>query len=115
MKPKTAVKIDDSSSNKKVYFGDDGGVVDKPQVKPNNGNHEKLTESDEVSTPKLKKGFKKHQQNGESIEAKWYQVYEEHNTKEFKEIKDSELITLQQLCKSSFNDEIQKLSKSKLT
>ena len=61
-----------------------------------------------------KKNFKKYQSNGQDIETKWYQLHEEHNTNEFKDIKDSELTTLQQLCRSAFSDEILKLTKSKL-
>lgn len=115
MKPKTAVEIDNNGTSKKVYFGDDGQVVDKPVVKQK---VEKITKNS-VATEELseivvkpKKGFKKHQQNVPDLETKWYQVHEEYNTTEFKEIKDSELTTLHSLCRSSFNDEIQKLSKS---
>lgn len=120
MKPKTPVVIDTDSSNKKVYFGDGGEVVDEPVVKkkvfktPKPDAAEVEEGTSEEFAYKSKKGFKKYQQNGQDLETKWYQVHEEHNTNEFKDIKDSELSTLQQLCRSSFNDEIQKLSKSKL-
>lgn len=123
MKPKTPVVIDTSVSNKKVYFGDIGEVVDKPVVKKKVEKHSKpevaaVEETfDETSgevAQKPKKGLKKYQPNGQDLETKWYQVYEEHNTNEFKDIKDSELSTLQQLCRTSFNDEIQKLTKSEL-
>jgi hypothetical protein len=114
MNPKKVVKIDEKGSNKKVYFGDGGVVVDKPVVKEKT-DKKKETETEEVfEQPKAKKGFKKHQQAANDIEEKWYQTYEEYNTSEFKEIKDSELNTLQSLCRSSFNDEIQKLTKSEL-
>lgn len=120
MKPKTVLKIDENESNKKMYFGDDGQVVDKPVVKKKiektpkvAANVEAEEESTEISTVKPKKGFKKYQQNVEDIETKWYQFHEEHNTNEFKDIKDSELNTLQQLCRTSFNEEIQKQTKSK--
>lgn len=119
MKPKTAVKIDANGSNKKVYYGDDGQIVDKPVVKQKvQKNQDKAVEEtiEEESADTLeikpKKGFKKYQRGGDDLEIKWYQVHEEHNTSEFKEIKDSELSTLQQLCRTSFNDEIQKLAKS---
>lgn len=120
MKPKTPVVIDTGTSNKKVYFGDGGEVVDKPIVKKKVDKTPKADvaaveeETSGEITQKPKKGFKKYPQNGEDLETKWYQVYEEYNTNEFKDIKDSELSTLQQLCRSCFNDEIQKLSKSKL-
>lgn len=117
MKPKVPLKIDDSVASKKVYFGDNGEVVDAPVVKKKHVKANKVeeveTETTEVAkTPK--KGFnKKPQQNGEDLGIRWYQVHAEFNTDEFKEIKDSELNVLQQLCRSCFNDEIQKLSKSK--
>lgn len=118
MKPKTAVKIDENGSNKKVYFGDNGQVVDEPVEKPKPFKKPETAEVEEEATEtgdfvKPKKGFKKYQQNGDDLQAKWYQAHEEYNTNEFKDIKDSELSTLQQLCRSSFNDEIQKMSKSK--
>lgn len=120
MKPKPVVKIDDNVTTKKVYFGDDGQIVDKPIVKKKPEKLNKIpaeeTETSEVTEEpnhKFKKGFKKHQQSAQDLGTKWYQVHEEHNTSEFKDIKDSELNTLQQLCRSSFNDEIQKLTKSK--
>ena len=110
MKPKAAVIIDNNSANKKVYFGDDGGIVDKLR---GGENPVKLDKSEIENVSKTKKqAFNKKQQNWEDVEKKWYQVYEEHNTSEFKEIKDSDLTALQQLCKSSFNDVIQKLSRS---
>lgn len=106
---------DKNGTSKKVYFGDDGQVVDKPVVKQKVEKIPKAQEATEESSEivvKPKKGFKKYQQNAPDLETKWYQVHEEHNTSEFKEIKDSELTTLHSLCRSSFNDEIQKLSKS---
>lgn len=117
MKPKTAVEIDTKSTSKKVYFGDDGQVVDKPVVKEKVAKTLKVPDGTEESSEivvKSKKGFKKHHQSVPDLETKWYQVHEEYNTSEFKEIKDSELTTLHSLCRSAFNDEIQKLSKSKL-
>lgn len=120
MNPKAVVKVDENGSNKKVYFGDDGSVVEKPAVKPKakkvqeeeaEGETFEGTGGEFVKKPK--KNFKKQYQSGENLETKWYQVYEEHNTNEFKDIKDSELTILQQLCRSSFNSEILKLSKSK--
>lgn len=120
IKPKIVVKIDDTSNNKKVYYGDEGQVVDEPVVKPkpvkklNNVAVEEQPSTEE-NVQKLKKGFKKkYQQNGNDLETKWYQVYQEHNTSEFKDIKDSELKALQSLCKNAFNEEVQKLMKSKL-
>lgn len=115
MKPKTVIATDKSSTNKKVYFGDDGVVVDKPDVTSTTEKQQKPDKSENVLPfiSKEKKGFKKYQQNAKDIEMKWYQVHEKNNTSEFKEMKDSELSALQQLCKSSFSVEIQKLSKSK--
>lgn len=120
MKPKVkqTVKIDEVGNNKKVYFGEEGQEVDEPVVKPKALKIPKVVapeETEEVSYKKPKKSFNKHQQNGDDLETKWYQFFEEHNTSEFKEIKDSELSTLQQLCRNCFNDEIQRLSKSKST
>lgn len=116
MKPKVPLVIDDSSASKKVYFGDSGEIVDKPLVKKKIEKPKKIEES-ETATPevaqKSKKGFaKRPPQNGQDLETKWYQVHAEYNTHEFKDIKDSELTTLQQLCRSCFNDEIQRLTKS---
>jgi hypothetical protein len=120
MKPKNTVKIDENDSNKKVYFGDDGQVVDKPIVKKKVEKSfkiaavvEKEGESTEISENKPKKGYKKFQQKVDDLETKWYQFFAEHNTNEIKDIKDSELNTLQQLCRACFNDEIQKQTKSK--
>lgn len=118
MKPKVPLKIDDNVAAKKVYFGDNGEVVDKPVVKKK---AEKLkqvevteTETSEVAE-NPKKGFaKRPQHNGQDLGTRWYQVHEEFNTSEFKDMKDSELATLQQLCRSCFNEEIQKLTKSGL-
>lgn len=115
MKPKQTVKIDEAGNNKKVYFGDDGQVVDKPVVKQKIVKVPKVVAevgTSEVLEKKPKKSFKKYQPNGEDLETRWYQFYEEHNTSEFKEIKDSELNTLQALCRNCFNEEIQKLSNS---
>lgn len=89
--------VEKNKSNKKIYFGDDGEIVDKPPSQP---------------LSKSKKRPEKHHQDGQNLETKWYQVYEEYNTNEFNDIKDSELKVLQQLCQSSFNDEVQKLIKS---
>lgn len=118
MKPKQIVKIDENGTNKKVYFGDGGVVVDKPVIKqkikkvPEKVEEQVEEEIAENPPTKFKKNFKKQQQNGEDLETKWYQFYAEYNTSEFKEIKDSELSTLHSLCRNAFNDEIQKLSKS---
>lgn len=118
MKPKVkqVVKIDDNVENKKVYFGNGGEVVDKPVVKQKKVKAVEPEIKDEDVTEETdsrpKKNFKKSQQNGKDLGAKWYQFHEDHNTNEFKDIKASELSTLQQLCRSSFNDEIVKLNKS---
>lgn len=117
MKPKVKqiVKIDDSVENKKVYFGTEGEVVDKPVVKKKQVKAAEPEVKDEDVTEivqKPKKNFKKSQQNGQDLGTKWYQHFEEHNTNEFKDIKASELSTLQQLCRTCFNDEIVKLNKS---
>lgn len=117
MKPKVKqiVKIDDSVENKKVYFGTEGEVVDTPVVKKKPIKAVEPEAEDEDVTEvvqKPKKSFKKSQQNGQDLGTKWYQFHEEHNTNEFKDIKASELSTLQQLCRTSFNDEILKLNKS---
>lgn len=119
MKPKVkqTVKIDEVGNNKKVYFGEEGQeVVVKPKKlkTPKVVAPEETEEVSHVSHKKPRKSFNQHQQNGDDLETKWYQFFEEHNTSEFKEIKDSELSTLQQLCRNCFNDEIQRLSKSKL-
>lgn len=115
MKPKQDLKIDLSANTKKVYFGDNGEVVDKPIVKskPAKAVETENQESTEVDYEKPKKNFKKYHDNGDNLETRWYQIHDEHNTSEFKDIKDSELNTLQTLCRNSFNEEIQKLSKSK--
>lgn len=107
-KQKTVLKIDDSSSNKKVYFGDEGQVVDEPVDRPK---QTKIVVAEEKVNDG--EGFKKrHQQNGKDLERKWYQTYEQHNTSEFKDIKDSELRALQSICKNAFLEEIQALQKS---
>lgn len=110
MKPKTPLKIDLDSESKKVYFGDDGSVVDKPKEKK----IEKIIQEPEIthtfSNGKAK--FKK-SQNPDEIQQKWYMKFADFNSDELKEIKDSEINALTQLCKSSFNDVVAKLEKSK--
>lgn len=120
MKPKIKqiVKIDDAASNKRVIFGDDLQEIEAPVVKHKFvkpvETEEAVEETGEISgNKKQKKGFKKQYDNADDVGTKWYQFYEEHNTNEFKDIKDSELNTLQQICRSCFNDETQKLTKSK--
>lgn len=112
---KPALKIDDSSNNKKVYFGDDGEEVDVPAfVKATPAKAQENVVVESATNGEHKKGFKKrYQPNHNELETKWYQLYQEHNTSEFKDIKDAELTSLQNLCKNSFNEEVQKLQKSK--
>lgn len=108
MKPKNPLIIADNSNNKKVYFGDNGEVVDKPVIKKKpekNG-------GEEISVKTTKKIFKKPQQHAQDLETKWYETFEEYNTNEFKDIKDADLETLKKLCKNAFTEEIQKMAKS---
>lgn len=110
------IKIDDST-NKKVYFGDDGQVVDKPKKQQEPAKkQEKHVEEDLTTDDKTtggKQGFKKKRRDdGGGLETKWYHVHQEHNTGEVKDIKDSELSTLQSLCKSAFQAASSELQKS---
>lgn len=109
-KDKTPLKIDLNTSTKKVYFGDDGGVVDQPkQMK-------KIEKSEELNghSAKKKDKFNKKQNNEEAkqIETKWYQKFDEHNTGELKELSDFENKTLAQICRNAFSELIVKLEKS---
>jgi hypothetical protein len=118
MKPKVPLKIDLDSESKKVYFGDDGSVVDKPKekkIKKKIENSE-TSEVNEASKVKNKGKFKKNWEtdDSEKIEEKWYMKFADFNTNEFKEIKDSEVSTLTQLCRSSFNEIVAKLEKGKI-
>lgn len=117
MKPKVPLKIDLDSESKKVYYGDDGSVVDKPKekkIKKKIENSE-IAEVNEVPKVKNKIKFKKNKDKDESgkIEEKWYMKFADYNTSELKEIKDSEINALTQLCRTAFNEIVTKLEKSK--
>lgn len=107
MKPKELLKITSNSSNKKIYFEDNGKASEKVEqiVKT-----PILSESSEIKPQKKK--FKKH--DGEDLGMKWYQAFEEHNTEEQTEIKDTEMRMFEEHCKKCFNDEIENFKKSKL-
>lgn len=100
MNKKEPLKISTEKTNKKIFFGENGEVVDKPIV----NNEEKQN--------KIKKS-KKHFSNGSDIGTKWYQLYDEYNTKEPMEIKESEFKTFEEHCKKCFTEEVEKLQKSK--
>jgi hypothetical protein len=115
-KLKLPIKIDDSA-NKKVYFGDDGQVVDKPkkQQEPAKKHEKHVEESTADDKTNGKQGFKKKRRDDAvGLETKWYHVHQEHNTGEVKDIKDSELSALRSLCKSAFQAASSELQKSEI-
>lgn len=102
MNKKEPLVISTEKTNKKIFFGEDGEVVDKPiEIKENKQSN------------KIKK-LTKFDSNGTDIETKWYQLYEEYNTNELMEIKESEFRTFEEHCKKCFTEEVEKLQKSKL-
>lgn len=110
IKDKTPLKIDLNSSTKKVYFGDDGSVVDKPIISEKIENSE--LSSDQYSTKnKLTKKSKNDESN--DVEKKWYHTFQDFNTNELKELSDFENKTLSQICRHAFNELVVKLEKSK--
>jgi hypothetical protein len=117
MSLKVPLVIDTSAKNKKLFFGDDGEVVDKPAGKKES----KKNDSPQKNTNQNKSNGKfSHKQNGfgpkkeeGDLEQKWHQLYAEHNTDEIIDIKNSEFSTFEDFCKKCFNEEVQKLTKSK--
>lgn len=108
-KDKTPLKIDLNTSTKKVYFGDDGGVVDKPKKVEK----EDISEiSNGHSASKNKQFGKKSTDQSKEIEKKWYQKFDAFNTGEVKELSDFENKTLAQICRNAFSELIVKLEKS---
>jgi hypothetical protein len=105
MNKKEPLKITTEKTNKKIFFGENGEVVDKPVIN-----------SDESQNNKIKKSKKYNARNdtGKDIETKWYQIYDEYNTKELMEIKESEFKTFEEHCKKCFTETVEKLEKSKL-
>lgn len=113
MKPKQPLKITANGSNKKVYFADDGEIIEKvilsPQIVIPSEN------KDESQIKQQKKKFKKdYRKEGEELGTRWYQVYEEHNSNEMIEVKDSEMRSFEEHCKKCFNEELENFQKSKL-
>lgn len=102
MSQKEPLKISESTGNKKIFFGDDGEVVDKPQHKAENSKN---------------KSFKKSHTNGTDTEItdKWHQKYDEYNSNELTELKESELKTFIDHCKNCFEEQVPKLEKSKFS
>ena len=112
MKPKEPLKILPSGGNKKVYFADDGKVTEKVTPSPQIViSKEKTAEEPQIKQKKFKKDSRK---EGEELGTRWYQVYEEHNSNEMTEVKDSEMRSFEEHCKKCFNEEFENFQKSKL-
>ena len=81
MNKKEPLKITTEKTNKKIFFGENGEVVDKP-----------IENSEETQNNKIKKSKKYNARNdpGHDIETKWYEVYDEYNTKELMEVQKLE-------------------------
>lgn len=103
MNKKELLKIAENPGNKKIFFGDDGEIIDKP-----------LEKKEEKQNNKIKKS-KNHMKNGNDrdIGSKWFEEYDEYNTKELSEIKESEFKTFEEHCKKCFDEEVEKSQKSK--
>lgn len=113
MKPKEPLKIGPSGSNKKVYFADDGKVTEKVTPSPQIViSKEKIVEEPQIKQHKKK--FKDSRKEGEELGTRWYQIYEEHNSNEMIEVKDSEMRSFEEHCKKCFNEELENFQKSKL-
>ncbi|XP_070497561.1 nucleolar complex protein 1 [Chironomus tepperi] len=96
IKNKEPLKITTEKTNKKIFFGENGEIVDKP------------IETKDEKQEKIKKSKK---YDGHDIGKKWYQLYDEYNTKELMEIKESEFKTFEEHCKKCFTEEVEKLQK----
>lgn len=110
-KDKTPLKIDLNTSTKKVYFGDDGGVVDKPK-KVEKEEKSEVSNGHGAAGSKNKQFGKKSTDESKEIEKKWYQKFDAFNTGEVKELSDFENKTLTQICRNAFSELIVKLEKS---
>lgn len=113
MKPKEPLVIATNSSNKKIYFEENGKTSEKVNQVEKTA---KLSENNDSTPAKPhKKKFKKdYRKEGEELGTKWYQVHDEHNTDEMIEMKDTEVRSFEEHCKKCFNEEFEKIKKSKL-
>lgn len=113
MKPKEPLKIATNSTNKKIYFEENGKTSEKINQSVKN-----VKSSDDNETTQVKpnkKKFKKNFRNqGDDLGIKWYQVHEEHNTNEQIDMKDTEVRALEDHCKKCFNEELENFKKSNI-
>lgn len=113
MKPKEPLKIATNSSNKKIYFEDNGKTskkVNQSELIPKTSNEFDTTQI-KPNKKKFKKDFRK---EGQELGIKWYEVHQEHNTDELIEMKDTEVRSFEEHCKKCFNEEIDTFKKSNL-
>lgn len=92
------------TSKKKIYFGDDGQVIEKPVAEQSKQNKQ---EPDKKNQNVIQTN------TAHDLEAKWYQLNQQHNTCDFTDIKDSELSKLKSLCTECYISETQILQKGK--
>ena len=104
MNKKEPIKISTNPGNKKIIFGEDGEVVDKPVQEKKES--DKNNKNSKKNNNKLKNGTEN------DLGKKWHQQYDEHNSKELAEIKESEFRTFEEHCKKCFDEEVEKLVKS---
>lgn len=120
MNKKEPLVINTNAQNKKIFFNEDGDVVDKPVTKKEKKKNEPQTENNEVNAEDSNVKFNKKNKNGykqpsdNDVESRWHQLFEEYNTDEFIEIKTTEFNTFEEFCKKCFTEEVQRLGKSKL-
>jgi ribosomal protein S3AE len=101
------MKIDLNPKGKKLVFNDDGETIEKPvEISLDSTNGDK-------KSSKHKNKFKKNDMNSDDVESKWYQLYDEYNSNELLEMKDAEFNTFRDFCRNCFEEEIQRLAKSK--
>lgn len=108
MKPKEPLKIATNGDNKKIYFGENGKKSEQAATKP------EISENKEKVKPEKKKWKKDFRKESEGLGTKWYQVYDEYNTNEQIDIKDSDLRMFEEHCKKSFNDQLEEFKNSKV-
>lgn len=112
MKTKEPLKITANSSSKKVYFGDDGKITEKVISTPLTT--KVIENNEEIEINQEKKKYKKnYRKEGEELGTRWYQVYDEYNSNEITDVKDSEMRSFEEHCKKCFNEELEHFQKSK--
>lgn len=95
MKPKEPLKIGEISSNKKIIFDDSGKVSEKANSTPVKEIKHK------------KKSFENNVELGS-----WYKSFEEHNSNERIDIKDTDMKSFQIHCKECFEEMAETFKKS---